>query len=127
LEGFAQNGIELPRSLDDLKQPEYRDLLVVQDPATSSPGQAFMLATISRYGDAWEQYWQALRENGVDPAAILLEPMGRNTAPAVTIAALQATARGDDPLLLVLAADDVALELVKLFLYFLEHNLKWSH
>ena len=62
---FAQNGIEMPRSLDDLRRPEYKDLLVVQDPATSSPGQAFMLATISRYGDAWEEYWQALRENGV--------------------------------------------------------------
>ena len=65
---FAQNGIEMPRSLDDLKRPEYKDLLVVQDPATSSPGQAFMLATISRYGDAWEEYWQALRENGVKVA-----------------------------------------------------------
>ena len=39
--------------------------------------------------------------------AILLEPMGRNTAPAVAVAALQATAQGDDPLLLVLAADHV--------------------
>ena len=38
-------------------------------------------------------------------SAILLEPIGRNTAPAVTVAALQATASGDDPLLLVLAAD----------------------
>ena len=41
----------------------------------------------------------------IEPNAILLEPMGRNTAPAVTVAALQATANGDDPLLLVLAAD----------------------
>ena len=65
---FAQNGIELPRRLDDLKKPEYRDLLVVEDPATSSPGQAFMLATISRYGDSWQEYWQALRENGVKVA-----------------------------------------------------------
>jgi thiamine transport system substrate-binding protein len=65
---FAQNGIEMPRSLDDLRRPEYKDLLVVQDPATSSPGQAFMLATISRYGDSWEEYWQALRDNGVKVA-----------------------------------------------------------
>jgi len=50
---------------------------------------------------------EQLRQIGVDPAAILLEPMGRNTAPAVAIAALQATARGEDPLLLVLAADHV--------------------
>lgn len=37
--------------------------------------------------------------------AILLEPVGRNTAPAVALAALQARAAGEDPLLLVLAAD----------------------
>ena len=48
---------------------------------------------------------EQMRQIGVEPAAILLEPMGRNTAPAVAVAALQATASGDDPLLLVLAAD----------------------
>ena len=50
---------------------------------------------------------EQLRQIDVEPAAILLEPMGRNTAPAVAIAALQATANGADPLLLVLAADHV--------------------
>ena len=50
---------------------------------------------------------EQMRQIGVEPAAILLEPMGRNTAPAVAVAALQATASGDDPLLLVLAADHV--------------------
>ena len=48
---------------------------------------------------------EQMRQIGVEPNAILLEPIGRNTAPAVTVAALQATAHGDDPLLLVLAAD----------------------
>ena len=48
---------------------------------------------------------EQMRQIGVEPNAILLEPMGRNTAPAVTVAALQATADGNDPLLLVLAAD----------------------
>ena len=48
---------------------------------------------------------EQMRQIGVEPAAILLEPMGRNTAPAVAIAALQAAAQGVDPLLLVLAAD----------------------
>ena len=48
---------------------------------------------------------EQMRQIGVDPKAILLEPIGRNTAPAVTVAALQATAQGEDPLLLVLAAD----------------------
>ena len=50
---------------------------------------------------------EQMRQIGVEPASILLEPMGRNTAPAVAVAALQATARGEDPLLLVLAADHV--------------------
>ena len=50
---------------------------------------------------------EQMRQIGVDPAAILLEPVGRNTAPAVAVAALKATARGEDPLLLVLAADHV--------------------
>ncbi|MFM9104772.1 MAG: mannose-1-phosphate guanylyltransferase/mannose-6-phosphate isomerase, partial [Cyanobium sp.] len=50
---------------------------------------------------------EQMRQIGVDPAAILLEPIGRNTAPAVAVAALKATAQGEDPLLLVLAADHV--------------------
>ena len=48
---------------------------------------------------------EQMRQIDVVPSAILLEPLGRNTAPAVTVAALQATASGEDPLLLVLAAD----------------------
>ncbi|NDF63106.1 MAG: mannose-1-phosphate guanylyltransferase/mannose-6-phosphate isomerase [Synechococcaceae bacterium WBB_3_034] len=50
---------------------------------------------------------EQMRQIGVEPAGILLEPMGRNTAPAVAVAALHATSRGEDPLLLVLAADHV--------------------
>ena len=48
---------------------------------------------------------EQMRQIEVVPSAILLEPLGRNTAPAVTVAALQATVSGEDPLLLVLAAD----------------------
>lgn len=48
---------------------------------------------------------EQLREIGRRPQAIILEPCGRNTAPAVALAALQATAAGEDPLLLVLPAD----------------------
>ena len=53
---------------------------------------------------------EQMRQLGVEPESILLEPMGRNTAPAVCVAALRATARGEDPLLLVLAADHVIRE-----------------
>ncbi|MCX7034399.1 MAG: mannose-1-phosphate guanylyltransferase/mannose-6-phosphate isomerase [Arenimonas sp.] len=50
---------------------------------------------------------EQLRQLGVAPAALLLEPVGRNTAPAIAVAALQAMAGGDDPLLLVLPSDHV--------------------
>lgn len=48
---------------------------------------------------------EQLRQAGVDNAKIILEPVGRNTAPAIALAALQAFSSGDDPVLLVLAAD----------------------
>ncbi|HXV20239.1 MAG TPA: mannose-1-phosphate guanylyltransferase/mannose-6-phosphate isomerase [Desulfuromonadales bacterium] len=50
---------------------------------------------------------EQLRAIGVNPAAIVLEPVGRNTAPAVAVAALLAGAGGEDPILLVLPADHV--------------------
>jgi thiamine transport system substrate-binding protein len=63
---FTDRGIVPPRSLDDLTEPAYRDRLVVENPATSSPGLAFLLATVARYGeDGWDGYWQRLRANGV--------------------------------------------------------------
>jgi len=64
---FADKGLQPPATLDDLTKPEYRDLLVVQDATTSSPGLAFMLATVARYGeDGWQQYWTDLVANGVE-------------------------------------------------------------
>jgi thiamine transport system substrate-binding protein len=63
---FANNGLGIPASLDDLLKPEYSGLLVVENPATSSPGLAFLLATIARYGDpGYLDYWAVLRDNGV--------------------------------------------------------------
>ena len=47
------------------------------------------------------------READISPAAILLEPFGRNTAPAIAAAALQARQAGDDPVLLVLPSDHI--------------------
>jgi thiamine transport system substrate-binding protein len=63
---FAQKQLALPQSLADLTRPEYKNLLVVEDPAASSPGLAFMLATISALGeDKWLDYWKQLKANGV--------------------------------------------------------------
>ncbi|MFC7520598.1 mannose-1-phosphate guanylyltransferase/mannose-6-phosphate isomerase [Xanthomonas populi] len=50
---------------------------------------------------------EQLQQLGVKPSAILLEPKGRNTAPAIAVAALEATRHGGDPLLLVLPSDHV--------------------
>lgn len=58
-----------PTSLDDLLDPIYADQLVVESPETSSPGLAFLLATIAEYGDGWEDYWKGLRDNGVTVTA----------------------------------------------------------
>jgi thiamine transport system substrate-binding protein len=63
---FEQRGIEPPSDLADLTSPTYRGLTVVENPATSTPGLAFLLATIARFGeDGWESYWRALRANDV--------------------------------------------------------------
>jgi len=48
---------------------------------------------------------EELRAAGSDEAALLLEPAGRNTAPAIALAAMEATGDGEDPVLLVLPAD----------------------
>ena len=70
---FAERGIAEPTSLDDLVKPEYKDLLVVEAANSSSPGLAFLLATIVANDEAgedvWQQYWQGLIENGVKIAA----------------------------------------------------------
>lgn len=55
-----------PASLDDLTDPAYRGMLVVESPATSSPGLAFLLATIAAYGEeGWQGYWRDLVANDV--------------------------------------------------------------
>ncbi|MFV0430296.1 MAG: thiamine ABC transporter substrate binding subunit [Arachnia sp.] len=62
---FDAAGIDVPDTLDDLTQPQYQDLLVVINPASSSPGLAFLLATIAVKGtDGYLDYWQELVDNG---------------------------------------------------------------
>ncbi len=63
---FAEKNLAVPQSLEDLAKPEYKGLLVVENPATSSPGLAFLLATIAHFGEeGYLQYWQDLRANDV--------------------------------------------------------------
>jgi thiamine transport system substrate-binding protein len=66
---FAKSGLALPTSLADLAQPAYARLLVVENPATSSPGQAFVFATIAGLGEAAAfDWWAKMRANGVKVA-----------------------------------------------------------
>lgn len=63
---FAERGLALPTTLDDLADPAYAGLLAVQNPATSSPGLAFLLTTIAHFGeDGYLDFWRALRDNDV--------------------------------------------------------------
>jgi thiamine transport system substrate-binding protein len=62
---FRQHDVPPPRTLQEVTLPRYRGLLVVENPATSSPGLAFLLATVVRYGDHWQGYWRKLVANDV--------------------------------------------------------------
>jgi len=62
---FAENNLAVPQSLEDLTKPEYAGLLVVENPATSSTGLAFLLATIAHFDDSYLDFWNALKENDV--------------------------------------------------------------
>lgn len=62
---FEENDLAVPASFEDLAKPEYNGLLVVEDPATSSPGLTFLLATRAYFGDGFLDYWQSLKDNGV--------------------------------------------------------------
>ena len=61
---FAAEKIPPPRTLEDLTEPAYKDLFVTPGATTSSPGLAFLLATISAEGDGWQEYWKKLMANG---------------------------------------------------------------
>lgn len=68
-EWFESTQLHIPTRLDDLKASVYAGALVVEHPGTSSPGLAFMLATIDEYGeDGWLDYWRDLKAAGVKVA-----------------------------------------------------------
>jgi thiamine transport system substrate-binding protein len=66
LQYFSSHNITPPQNLEDLLKPEYKNLLVVENPATSSPGLAFLLATIGHFGTGnYLDYWRGLVANNV--------------------------------------------------------------
>jgi thiamine transport system substrate-binding protein len=63
---FQTKNLKVPETLEDLTNPIYKNKLVVENPATSSPGLAFLLATIAHFGeDGYLIYWQSLKDNGL--------------------------------------------------------------
>jgi thiamine transport system substrate-binding protein len=63
---FSSHKLAVPTSLEELTKPEYKGLLVTENPATSSPGLAFLLATIKHFGEPdYLGYWKDLRQNGL--------------------------------------------------------------
>lgn len=97
LDYFADNGLDLPVTLADLADPAYRDLTVVTDPATSSPGLAFLLATVAEFGaDGWQDYWIDLKANGAKAVSGWTE--------AYTVDFSGSSGQGDRPLVLSYAS-----------------------
>ena len=63
---FEAKNLPVPATLDDLAKPEYQNLLVVENPASSSPGLAWLAATVGAKGDpGYLDYWTSLKTNGV--------------------------------------------------------------
>jgi len=62
---FTTKNLPVPQSFEDLTKPEYKGLLVMENPATSSPGLAFLLATHAHFEDGYLDYWKNLKANGV--------------------------------------------------------------
>ena len=62
---FAERNITPPLTLQALASSTYRNLLVTPNPVSSSPGLAFLLATIAEFGDGWQQWWETMRDNNI--------------------------------------------------------------
>ncbi|MEY4397688.1 MAG: hypothetical protein RLZ53_264 [Actinomycetota bacterium] len=67
---FEEHGIAAPTDIAQLATPGYKNLTVVENPATSSTGMAFLATTVAKFGDpGYLNYWKALKANGVKVAA----------------------------------------------------------
>lgn len=65
-EWFDEAGVPEPTTFEDLLDPQYANLTVVSNPATSSPGLAMLVATVGAFGeDGYADYWAGMRENGL--------------------------------------------------------------
>ncbi|MET9447583.1 thiamine ABC transporter substrate-binding protein [Streptomyces cinerochromogenes] len=63
---FDKHRLAPPQTFADLAKPRYKDLLVTENAATSSPGLGFLLGSAAQFGDnGWQDYWKKLKANGV--------------------------------------------------------------
>ena len=60
---FAEQDLEPPATLEDLTEPAYRGLFVTPGATSSTPGMAFLLATVAEFGEDWPSYWEDLLAN----------------------------------------------------------------
>ena len=97
---FTENNLAVPQTFEDLAKPEYKDLLVVENPATSSPGLAFLLATRAHFGDDYLTYWKSLKANG----AVVVD--GWETAYYTNFSA--SSGKGPQPMVLSYASSPAA-------------------
>lgn len=94
---FKDRRLAVPQTLEDLLKPDYANLLVVPNPATSSPGLAFLVATIGAKGDpGYLAYWQQLKANGVKVV--------KGWTEAYTVEFSGSTGKGKRPLVLSYAS-----------------------
>ena len=87
---FTDGGLPEPAALEDLTDPALVGTLVVENPATSSPGLSFLLATVAHFGEdpetGWQAYWADLRDNDVHVASPIysaVAPTESSPAPVV--------------------------------------------
>lgn len=104
--GFPKQFLVLSGDRSLFQQATDRLLHLAQDDLNVSP--PLIVGNSEHRFLALEQ----LREMSVDPAAVLLEPAGRNTAPALTLAALYALEQGGDPVMVVTPADQTVADMV---------------
>jgi thiamine transport system substrate-binding protein len=97
---FTENNLPVPESFEDLTKPEYKNLLVVQSPATSSTGLAFMLATRAYFGNGYLDYWSQLKDNEV----VVVD--GWETAYYTNFSA--SSGQGEQPMVISYASSPVA-------------------
>ncbi|MFI9808006.1 thiamine ABC transporter substrate binding subunit [Streptomyces sp. NPDC052301] len=63
---FSKHKLTPPQTFADLAEPQYKNLLVTENAATSSPGLGFLLGSAAQFGDdGWQDYWKKLKANGV--------------------------------------------------------------